>query len=155
MHKFCIVLLRHLKKKYEYPEYEGLYEWTITKRLLLNYNPDNLIENIPTGPNDTSYVKNKGSEFGMCLREQNSGDYNLFKLNEIKYVIIHELTHLASTDYGHAEQFWINFKFLLEEAMETKLYNPINYELNPIDYCGLQVTYNPIFDETLVSHRVI
>ena len=38
------------------------------------------------------------------------------------FVAIHELAHIASETIGHNDEFWNNFKFLLDNAVEIKIY---------------------------------
>ena len=43
------------------------------------------------------------------------------------FVAVHELAHIASASIGHTDEFWTNFKFLLEEAEKLNIYKPIDY----------------------------
>ena len=61
------------------------------------------------------------------------------------FVSIHELAHIGTKDIGHTFKFWENFKFLLECARDIKIYTPENYNEFPINYCGLDITHNPLF----------
>jgi hypothetical protein len=47
---------------------------------------------------------------------------------------------------GHTDEFWQNFKFLLENAVELKLYTPVDYKKEPENYCGMDITDNPYYD---------
>jgi hypothetical protein len=47
---------------------------------------------------------------------------------------------------GHKQEFWQNFKFLLENAKNSRIYNPIDYKNEPQDYCGMKITDNPLYD---------
>ena len=47
---------------------------------------------------------------------------------------------------GHTDEFWQNFKFLLEHAVELKLYTPVDYKKEPENYCGMDITDNPYYD---------
>ena len=62
------------------------------------------------------------------------------------FVIIHELAHVMSVSIGHGSEFMKNFRFLLKESKIAKIYNPIDYSLNNINYCGVDVTHNPYFN---------
>ena len=59
---------------------------------------------------------------------------------------IHELAHIMSVTIGHNDEFWDNFKFLLDNAVNIKLYDPVDYKKNPENYCGLEITDNPYYD---------
>ena len=47
---------------------------------------------------------------------------------------------------GHTEEFWQNFKFLLENAIDENIYHPVDYKKNPQPYCGMDITDNPYYD---------
>ena len=85
----------------------------------------------------TSYSVNKGEEIVFCLRCKKSKD--LHKLNLIMYVAIHEMAHTACTEVGHTPLFNKIFKFLLEHAIELKVYFYENYNTNPVEYCGMSL----------------
>jgi hypothetical protein len=66
--------------------------------------------------------------------------------------MLHEMAHIGNYNgWGHNKRFWSVFKFLLEEAKESKIYKPINWADYPTKYCGLDVKYNPLFDNTVMS----
>ena len=45
---------------------------------------------------------------------------------------------------GHTKEFWDNFKFLLEEAIDVGVYEKIDFNANPQPYCGIKVTSSVI-----------
>jgi hypothetical protein len=47
--------------------------------------------------------------------------------------------------WGHEKDFWVAFKYLLEEAKDAGIYVPIDYTNHPVDYCGLVIKDNPYF----------
>jgi len=59
---------------------------------------------------------------------------------------LHELSHIMTKSIGHKHEFWDNFKFLLENAKTAQIYNPIDYNKNPSEYCGMTLSDNPYFD---------
>lgn len=146
---FCIKLLRHLRNKYVFNVQNPGIKTEITKFLLSNYNPDGIIENAPVGSVNTSYVEDKGKVFAICLREKTSGKNKFHKMEELEFVVIHEMAHMANQTLGHETDFWTVFKFLLKEAELAGLHIPVNYEQYPMDYCSLPVDYSPYFDDTL------
>ncbi len=151
LNNFNIALLRHLRNKYIDTNTKNKYAEHATKLMLRNYNPDNLIENISKDPDDTSYVTNKGEEMGLCLREQ--GNKGIHTLEILKFVNLHEMSHLAMerTDNAHLSDFWSCFKWLITEATEIG-YDPPDFEKKPINYCGVPVSYNPYYDHGLPNH---
>ena len=47
---------------------------------------------------------------------------------------------------GHKQEFWDNFKFLLENAKEAGIHEPIDYSKQSKDYCGMTITDNPYYN---------
>ena len=90
--------------------------------------------------NYTSYSINKGEELSFCLRSKSTG--KLHDINLLMYVAVHELAHTACPETGHTPLFNNIFKFLLERAMEIKLYYYEDYASNPIEYCGMNLYTN-------------
>jgi hypothetical protein len=141
-----IGLLRALRNRYGAEISE---RGNVTRALLTNYNPDNLIEHSPKAfGNDTSYVVNKGSKFVMCLRDK---QYNQFHdIDILTFVFLHEMTHLSIPDVDHNMRFWQTFKFLLLVAETANVYKSQPYTpQNNVIYCGLNVSYNPRYDDSL------
>lgn len=151
LNSFAIKLMRHLRDKYVFQHNTNEHGKEIVMYLLSNYNPDGIIENNPPDTNNTSYVDEKGKVFAICLREKLSGLNKLHSKHDLEFVVLHELTHMATESYGHGRDFWTHFKFLLKEAKEAGLHHAINYKESPMVYCGLSVDYNPVFDETLID----
>lgn len=112
-----------------------------TKRLL-----DNLaeikMEESPFEDDTSSYTVNKGELIALCIRNKEDKDFHDW--NTLLFVLIHELAHVASVTTGHNAEFIRNFKWLLERANEAGLYQPVDYSKNPITYCGVRVTNNPM-----------
>ena len=103
-------------------------------------NPDNKY-------GDTSYTLDKGSILSMCLR---SGSGSLEDFETLKFVYLHELTHIAANVYQHPVRFWELFRILLIAAEKAGLYVPIDYRLYNKKYCNrLVINYNPYYDNTL------
>ena len=123
----------------------------MTLNLMKRYNPGVIREHDPKGIKNTSYVWKKGEEIGYCLRERETGKFNLHKMDILFFVNLHEISHLTATKYdpGHKQGFWKNFKIVLEEAIDAGIYNPVNYKQSPNKYCGLDVKYNPYYDGNL------
>lgn len=152
LHAGAIELMRHLRAKYILNDKFGMqYPGRVqfTKNLLERYNPDNVFENSPHNSNgDTSYTINKGAKLALCLRSKSEGS-NLHHINILMFVKFHELTHIGSDVKDHPPEFWSAFKFVLQEAVECRTYTPVNYSLRPEEYCGMSVSYNPLFDANL------
>ena len=93
----------------------------------------------------TSYTIDKGRELHLCLRSKQN-DFEHHDINILMFVAIHELSHIMSSSYGHNGEFTDNFKFLLEKAVESDLYVPIDYSQKPVEFCGIHVEASPLFE---------
>jgi len=130
-------LVNHCKEKY--PGRDNI------KRLVTGYNSNNIVETLPTSKY-TAYSLNKGEKLAFCLDTKKVGG-KLIDDNTLLFVAIHELSHIASQSIGHTDEFWNNFRFLLGEAVNLNIYNPVDYSKNPEQYCGMEITDNPYFDK--------
>ena len=70
----------------------------------------------------------------------------MIDVNTLTFVAIHELAHIGSEQIGHGDEFWRNFKFLLQRAVEIKVYDPIDYKNKPKRYCSMDIHDNPLYD---------
>lgn len=130
-------LVLHVSKKY--PNKENV------KRLVNGYNPKKIYETLPTSEY-TAYSENKGEKLAFCLDTEKNNNGKLIDINTLMYVALHELSHVATKSIGHTEEFWDNFKFLIEESKEIGIYNPVDYKKNNVKYCGMNITDNPYYD---------
>ena len=110
-------------------------------KLSNNFNSEIITENIP-GSRFVAYSVNKGDELSICIRNKNTEDF--IEDNTVIFVAIHELAHIMTEESGHPPEFWDNMKYLLENAEEIGIYNPINYSKNPVDYCGQKIDSTPM-----------
>ena len=118
----------------------------ITKRLLEGYNPQTIRETLPTSSH-TAYSENKGEKIAFCLTKRKNGNPNkLIDLNTLMFVALHELSHVCTVSVGHTPEYWNNFKFVLENAVEFGLYDPVDYKKNPTGYCGMTISDSPYYD---------
>jgi hypothetical protein len=114
------------------------------QRLVQKFNPKKISETLPTSEY-TAYSENKGEKIAFCLNKKKDGK-ELIDLNTLTFVAIHELSHIMTTSEGHKQEFWKNFKFLLENAKAAGIYDPVDYKKNPEPYCGMDITDNPYYD---------
>jgi len=114
------------------------------KRLTNGFNPKKIMETLPTSEL-TAYSENKGEKIAFCLNK-NKVDDDLIDLNTLTFVAIHELSHIMTKSVGHKQEFWENFKFLLENAKEAGIYQPVDYKKKPKEYCGMTINDNPYYD---------
>jgi hypothetical protein len=113
-------------------------------RMVQKFNPTKISETLPTSEY-TAYSENKGEKIAFCLNKEKNGT-KLIDINTLTFVAIHELAHIMTISEGHKQEFWENFKFLLEQAKAAKIYEPIDYKKNPEPYCGMDITDNPYYD---------
>ena len=115
------------------------------RRLVEGFNPKKISETLPTSEL-TAYSENKGEKIAFCLNKTKNSSTTLIDINTLTFVAIHELSHIMTPSIGHKQEFWKNFKFLLENAKAAKLYNPVDYKKKPQGYCGMQISDNPYYD---------
>jgi hypothetical protein len=133
----CSKIVNHLHEKF--PKDDRC------KRLHSNFNPNRIVETLPTSKLK-AYSENKGSKIAFCLNKQEHNNEVLIDENTLTFVALHELSHLMTISIGHNRDFWSNFKFILDNAIELKLYSPVNYKEHPQEYCGMTITDNPYYD---------
>ena len=114
------------------------------QRMVQKFNPTKISETLPTSE-FTAYSENKGEKLAFCLNKEKNGS-KLIDINTLTFVAIHELAHIMTSSEGHKQEFWQNFKFLLEQAKASNIYDPVNYKKNPESYCGMDITDNPYYD---------
>ena len=117
-----------------------------TIRLVEGFNPTKISETLPTSEL-TAYSENKGEKVAFCLNTTKEGN-KLIDLNTLTFVALHELSHIMTESIGHKQEFWQNFKYLLQNAKEAGIYDPIDYKKNPKEYCGMKINDNPFYDLT-------
>lgn len=129
-------LVKYLGEKY--PERENV------KRLVKNFNPRKISETLPTSK-FTAYSENKGEKLAFCTTTTKKGN-RLIDKNTLMFVALHEMSHIATKSVGHTTEFWQNFKFLIENAKNINIYNPVDYKKSPKEYCGMTISDSPYYD---------
>lgn len=76
----------------------------------------------------------------VCLRNKQGA---IEDLNASMFVLVHELAHVATADYGHSPQFWANMRFLLELAEATGVYT-YQPDTDGTTYCGHSLGASPL-----------
>jgi hypothetical protein len=115
------------------------------QRLVKGFNPKKISETLPNSEL-TAYSENKGEKIAFCLNKKKEDDNNLIDINTLTFVAIHELSHIMTVSIGHKQEFWQNFKFLLENAKTANIYDPIDYKKKPQEYCGMTISDSPYYD---------
>ena len=132
----CKALVQYMKEKH--------HDDPRVKRLVEGFNPQKISETLPTSEL-TAYSENKGEKIAFCLNTTKNGD-KLIDINTLTFVALHELSHVLTESIGHKQEFWNNFKFVLENAKAAGIYDPIDYKKNPKQYCGMTINDNPYYD---------
>lgn len=120
-----------LEENREYIEYVS----TIISRLTTVY-----IREVEKDSPYTSYSVNKGEELVFCLRNKKS--FEFYEYNKILYVAVHEIAHIGCPEIGHTKLFFEINKYLLETAKNSSMYEFIDYNTNPEEYCGIEINTN-------------
>lgn len=131
------ILVAYMQKTY--PTYENV------QRLVKNFNPQTIMET-QVDSEHTAYSENKGEKIAFCLNTTKNGD-TLIDKNTLTFVSIHELAHTMSESIGHKEEFWNNFRFLLENAVRIHIYRAVDYSKKPISYCGMTIDESPLYKD--------
>jgi len=126
------LLLEHLKKTY------GVNDIRV-EMLIKNYRADKIKEGVDT-PGYTSYSINKGEQIVLCLRNNDK----LVDINTMLFVVLHEFAHLATISIGHTEEFWDNFRWILEESINIGIYIKQDFKNENVEYCGMSITSTPL-----------
>src|SRR6185437_4086679 len=129
---------------------ENEYIQERVNQLLTHYNANKIYEISPLNSSGvTSYTQDKETLI-LCLRKKEkntAGENELHDINTIMFVDIHELSHMMNNLWGHKMNFWVLFEFMLMNAVECGIYKHVDYSKQNILYCGLLLTYNPLFDK--------
>ena len=121
-----------------YPNKENI------QRLYKKFNPKKINEILPTSKY-TAYSENKGEKLAFCTTTTKGGS-ELIDENTLTFVALHELSHIMTTSVGHNDEFWTNFKFIIQIAVKNNIYSPVNYGKKAAQYCGMKITDNPYYD---------
>jgi hypothetical protein len=132
----CSELVLYMKNNYSDDER--------TVRLVNGFNPNKISETLPTSEL-TAYSENKGEKLAFCLTTTKTGKTPI-DIHTLTFVAIHELAHIMTKTIGHGQEFWENFKYLLEKAKEGNIYTTTNYKNKPASYCGMKLEDNPYYD---------
>lgn len=121
------------KENLEYKEYI---------ELLYNKAPHIILTESTPDSKYTSYSVNKGEQIVFCLRTKSiSGNGKLHDINLVTYVVLHEISHVACPIYdNHGPLFNKIFAFITKNAIKIKIYNKIDFNKNPEEYCGMTIT---------------
>jgi predicted metal-dependent hydrolase len=115
----------------EYKEYINLLHSKANKIIIVESTKDSSY---------TSYSVNKGEQIVFCVRKRIAKN-NLHDVNLMMYVVLHEIAHVACPIYdNHGPLFIKIFTFLTIEAMKLNIYTKIDFDNDPVNYCGMLIT---------------
>jgi hypothetical protein len=92
------------------------------------------------GSDSIAYSIDKENVY-MCIRDPKGSFENQ---DDLLFVLLHELSHIENTNYGHDDDFWRNFKKTLEIANKLGYLHFKNYDRKNVMICGKKVTSNPV-----------
>lgn len=130
----------------DYMKRHSLPDQEVANRLYNRWRRCHLRET-SSSEDSAAYTVNKGEEMRICIRKNNNlrHDNNspLENPNTAMFVILHELSHVASVSYGHGEEFSENFSYIVHLASNLGIYKPENFTNTPIEYCGTVINTTP------------
>lgn len=120
------------------------------RRFVNNYNPDKLSETTPDAKY-TSYSVNKGEKIVMCIRNKKTLNQSIININTLMFVALHESAHLMTESIGHHQEFWDNFRILINISVDPNvatnpkvpIYKEVDFGLYPQPYCGMTINSVP------------
>jgi hypothetical protein len=89
---------------------------------------------------EAGYTLNK-RHVSLCIRNEQG---NVEDFNSSVFVLLHEMTHVASDTIGHHVDFWRDNKFILHLADQAGFYTYKDFEKEPTNYCGHRLSSNPL-----------
>jgi hypothetical protein len=92
------------------------------------------------GTDNIAYSMGK-SDVSLCVRRS---DGSVENYNDLMFVLLHELSHIANETYGHDDKFWKTFKFVLEVADKTGVYTFQDYGRESVSVCGKVISTTPL-----------
>ena len=125
--------LEEHKNDKEFADYKEYIE------ILYNKAPSIILVESTQDSEYTSYSINKGEQIVFCLRAKNIN--KLHVLNLVCYVVLHEISHVACPIYdNHGPLFRKIFAFLTNNAIKLNIYQKIDFDKSPEEYCGMMIT---------------
>ena len=95
------------------------------------------LREIPKNENGAGYTINK-SHIYLCLYNKDTNKLNV--IDDVMFVLLHEVAHIMSLSFGHGEEFKKNFDFIVKLAVKINLWNKKDYSEDNVNICGVNVT---------------
>ena len=112
------------------------------KRLFTNWSGVIHEKEVGIDKNVLAYNTNKGEKINICLKNPVTKT-EITDINTMYFVLLHELAHVMTNDYKHNKEFWDNYRFLIKFSIDNGLYEYVNYNTDPVYFCGNSINYNP------------
>jgi len=138
-----------LDKKYSKENMSGIHGNMFNHKNMINnfkrrWEKDNFYEGTPNSK-DSSFTIGKGDYFVICMRNKNGEIHDEITLS---FVVLHEIAHIMNNNYGHGEDFWLIFKWLLKEYEDVYNIKFPDYNKFPEEYCNTKIFSNPLYDHS-------
>lgn len=88
-----------------------------------------------------AYSIDKGKAIHICVLDE---DGQVADTNGMLFVAIHELAHVAETEYGHGPSFFKTMRYLLEVADNLGIYSYQDHATEHVSLCGRRLGHNPL-----------
>lgn len=85
-----------------------------------------------TSEGEIAYSMDK-RDIHVCVR---GPDGYVEPKNTSMYVLLHEIAHVATDEYGHTPRFWLNFRWFLEVAEKIGVYEYEDFDAKQTTFCG-------------------
>ena len=105
---------------------------------------DKGITKIEETTEDYDYGEKNINVLKLCLGKRKNIEYSedIIDLNSLTYVALHKFAHIMTKRGEHTKEFIDNWKFLIEQAKNLKIYISENYKNGKKTYCNEQLA-NP------------
>jgi hypothetical protein len=100
-----------------------------------------------------AFNESKGRKVAFCMSKSKTSD-DLVDDHTLEFVALHELAHSMTISTKHTDEYWDNFKFILENAKKAGLHTSVDYSKSPQKYCGDIVSDNPYYSRRNPKTRI-
>ena len=102
--------------------------------------PTLTISETGSASSEAAFTRNK-NRLALCVK---NADGNLEDINTSMFVLLHEISHVATLQYnGHDPAFWKTMTLMLKAGIESGVYVYTPYEDIPTSYCGHAISQSP------------
>lgn len=98
------------------------------------------VSEVERGSANIAYSISK-SDVRVCVRDSSGA---LGDKNAAMYVLLHELAHVATNEFGHTETFWKNMRYLLELAEKYGIYTFTDHVKQSTTLCDRPLGESPL-----------